>query len=381
MLLMGEGLGNQIRTEEELQNLTKMISKLKDRMIQDQGKERNLLNDLEILEKTVQKLRTEQRNRALELENLKADRMLLGKKHYDLGQQMEDYQQELRQLVRSSFLLSRQDSIKLLLNNVNPSETSRMLSMYRFVVQSRNQQLEEMQLLRGEVEQSRAQMEKQQVKIDNELLAIQSANTELQRAEIEKQQKLSDIRTNLEDSNEEIVVYEQRRLELEELLANLKRQSNSITEQQGSSGETASISLEPELVSGGFKSNKGKLLLPISAKIKNRYGQVKPESGLFWEGLMFESPEGVVVSAIFSGQVVFSDWFRGYGQLLVIDHGDGYMSLYGHNQLLNVELGAIVQTGERIALSGSTGGLDEPGLYFEIRHDGSPDDPLKWCRN
>ena len=102
--------------------------------------------------------------------------------------------------------------------------------------------------------------------------------------------------------------------------------------------------------------------------------------GLKWEGLMFEAAEGEEVVAIYPGQVVFSDWFRGYGQLLVLDHGDGYMSLYGHNRLLRADIGASVKAGEGIGEAGSTGGLSRPGLYFEIRHNGKPRDPLEWCR-
>ena len=95
---------------------------------------------------------------------------------------------------------------------------------------------------------------------------------------------------------------------------------------------------------------------------------------------MFGVQDGQNVKAIHSGQVVFSDWLRGYGQLIVLDHGEGYMSLYGHNRLFEVELGDLVDSGQVIALAGSSGGLENPALYFEIRENGAPVDPLKWCK-
>ena len=95
---------------------------------------------------------------------------------------------------------------------------------------------------------------------------------------------------------------------------------------------------------------------------------------------MLDTRHGEAVSAIFSGQVVFSDWFGSYGQLLVIDHGDGYMSLYGHNQSLMVGIGDNVAAGQQIAAAGDTGGLDGAGLYFEIRENGVPTNPAVWCR-
>ena len=99
-----------------------------------------------------------------------------------------------------------------------------------------------------------------------------------------------------------------------------------------------------------------------------------------WQGLNIPASEGTPVRAIHHGRVVFSDWLRGYGLLVIIDHGDGYLSLYGHNQSLLRETGAWVSSGDGIATVGNSGGREQPGLYFEIRHHGQPQDPARWCR-
>jgi len=101
---------------------------------------------------------------------------------------------------------------------------------------------------------------------------------------------------------------------------------------------------------------------------------------LRWRGLFLSGREGEAVKSVFRGRVVYADWLRGFGLLLILEHGDGYMTLYGHNQSLHQDVGDWVEAGEAIASVGNTGDIPRPGLYFEIRHHGEPADPLKWCR-
>jgi len=130
---------------------------------------------------------------------------------------------------------------------------------------------------------------------------------------------------------------------------------------------------------GAFRRMKGKMRLPVSAPIDAGYGQPR-ETGVRWDGIMFRPDNGADVSAIFEGRVVFADWLRGFGLLLIVDHGDGFMSLYSHNDSLFKQVGDWVETREVIAVVGTSGCLDRPDLYFEIRQDGEPQNPLSWCQ-
>lgn len=130
---------------------------------------------------------------------------------------------------------------------------------------------------------------------------------------------------------------------------------------------------------GAFAALKGKLKLPALGDIVNRFGAVREDSGVSWKGLFIRANEGSEVRAIASGTVVFADWLRGFGNLLIVDHGDGYMSLYGNNQALLKKVGDDVDAGDRIASVGNSGGNAESGLYFEMRHQSKPFDPLSWC--
>ena len=129
-----------------------------------------------------------------------------------------------------------------------------------------------------------------------------------------------------------------------------------------------------------FSSRKGSLLMPVSGTIKSRYGSRRGDGKLKWDGVVISAATGDPVHAVHYGRVVFSDWLRGFGLLMIISHGEGYMSLYGHNQVLYRETGDWVTAGEVIAAVGDTGGQLEAGLYFEIRNGGKPTNPQQWCK-
>ena len=129
----------------------------------------------------------------------------------------------------------------------------------------------------------------------------------------------------------------------------------------------------------GFFQAKGSLPWPVKGKPIAFFGDKRADSGIAWEGITLAASMGEPIKAVFSGRVVFSDWFQGQGLLLIIDHGQGYLSLYSHNQSLLKNTGAMVVGGETIATAGNSGGQPQSGLYFEIRHKGEPQNPEHWC--
>jgi septal ring factor EnvC (AmiA/AmiB activator) len=130
--------------------------------------------------------------------------------------------------------------------------------------------------------------------------------------------------------------------------------------------------------SADFQRLKGRLRLPVVGELANRFGSPRHDTGLTWNGLFLASRTGAEVRAIAAGRVVFADWLRGFGNLLILDHGGGYMSLYGNNESVLRQPGDSVRAGDAIAAVGSSGGSAETGLYFEIRYRGKPVDPLSW---
>ena len=127
-----------------------------------------------------------------------------------------------------------------------------------------------------------------------------------------------------------------------------------------------------------FSALRGKLNLPVRGELSNRFGSARQDTGLSWKGLFIRAAEGADVKSVASGRVIFADWMRGFGNLIIIDHGDGYMSLYGNNQAVFKRVGDDVDGGDSIASVGNSGGNESNGLYYELRRQSKPFDPLSW---
>jgi len=139
-------------------------------------------------------------------------------------------------------------------------------------------------------------------------------------------------------------------------------------------------SAPPRSASGDtpFEQAKGRLQIPVRGELIGRFGSPRSDSGMSWRGLFIQAPAGREVKAVAAGRIVFADWLRGFGNLLILDHGDGFMSLYGNNEALIGRIGDPVKSGDTVATVGSSGGNTVSGLYFELRHQGRPFDPLGW---
>lgn len=136
---------------------------------------------------------------------------------------------------------------------------------------------------------------------------------------------------------------------------------------------------DPAGASGAFAALRGKLRLPVKGEIAGRFGMPRAEGGATWKGVYIRAAEGAQVQAVAAGRVVFADWLRGFGNLLILDHGDGFLSVYGNNESLLLEAGENAAAGAAIATVGNSGGNPQSGLYFELRHQGQAFDPLKWA--
>lgn len=268
-----------------------------------------------------------------------------------LIEQLQAQQALLAKHLRARYLMGEYQPLKWLLNQDDPTATSRLLTFYQYVVKSRQQiiirvqntqhhlTLNQDKLKQEAIEQQRLQQDvnRRQHKLEQEKLystaIIQTLNKDIQ----SQQQTLKEYRQNKEN--------------LSHLLKTLIQQSIAQTQRP-------------------FTTARTKLPKPINVS-GNSLQKVN-------QGLVFYAREGTPVAAVYSGKVVFSDWLRGYGLLLIIDHGQGFMTLYAHNQSLFKRKGEPVAQGEQIATVGHSGGLKQNGLYFEIRRRGKAIPPLAW---
>ena len=135
---------------------------------------------------------------------------------------------------------------------------------------------------------------------------------------------------------------------------------------------------EPGAIAQAFSRLRGQLALPVRGELTGRFGSPRNDGGLTWKGLFLATKPGESVRAVAAGRVVYADWLRGFGNLLIVDHGEGYMSLYGYNETLLKRVGDEIGGGDTVATVGNSGGSGDSGLYFELRHQGKPFDPLSW---
>jgi len=362
-------IADQHQPKCEINQLKKQIANLQ-KKIQSVGKEKTTLaRRLNNLEKSIISLNIHIKEGENRLQQIEQHSIELNTELQQLIRKKESTHNTLLQLVQSSYILGQQNYIKLLLNKQNPMEVSLALAFYRYFIDG-------MQDRRREINQISVTLKQEKEKIDKALSILQEDQKFLSIKSQAQRTQLNFVQKKLSEDINLVDIYRKRKKELIHLFTNLQ----STVSRVDRNGIPIRHNWQKKMLLTGFENKKGHLSMPSIARVKHRYGEKIQESGLTWKGLMLDVKEGQDVSAIYPGQVIYADWLNGYGLLMVLDHGNDFMSLYGHNKLLHVQLGDSVYEGDIIASAGSTGGLLSPGLYFEIRKNGKPVDPLEWCR-
>ena len=268
--------------------------------------------------------------------------------------------------LRAAYLIGRQEPLKLLLSQGDPTRAGRMFIYYSYFGRARATQIQAIEADLERIRQLDGQLQAQDAKLASLQQAQQDQVSALQRARSHRMQVLASISAQTHTRAERLNRLRQQQSGLEALLAQLRR---------------ATASLPPEdLGSSPFAQRRGELPRPVAGRILESYGEVRA-GGLRWQGDLFATQRDAPVHAVSSGRVVYADWLAGLGLLIIIDHGGGYMSLYGHNARLYESVGQSVTAGQTIAQAGDSGGGARPELYFEIRKDGKPLDPRVWLRH
>jgi murein hydrolase activator len=267
--------------------------------------------------------------------------------------------------LKTAWQMGRQGQIKVLLNQESPHTVARSLGYYRYFFRARNTLLEQYRKTLRELEelQHRIDTTLADLKIRGETLQKQQAD--LTAAQDSRKLALAELNNSISSKSAQLKQKEQDRQQLEDLLLAI---------------EKAIVDLQVPANYATFQSARGQMPWPIDGKPSNQFDRPRNEGKMRWQGITIPAPEGTTVKAIHHGRVVYADWLRGSGLLLIIDHGDGYMSLYAHNESLLREVGEWVTAGTPISTVGNTGGEDQTALYFEIRHNGKPANPSDWCK-
>ena len=281
----------------------------------------------------------------------------------------------LRHLINSRYRQGSKTQIKALLNHQNPYELGR-LNHYHYYFstaisdksQQLNQQINQLKNLQHTAQVQQADYAAQQRIFQRQIQTLQETQQR-------RQQLIAKLDKKISTSNATLKQLKQDRARLGSLLEQINIQAAQLAkaQQQAQTSKRA-------LVKGGFNKQKGRLNYPVDAKRSVLFGARLPVSGLSSNGVFFDTQPAQPVRSIFRGQVLFANALKGYGLLLIIDHGDNHISLYGHNKVIYKQVGDTVSTNEVVSQAGTSGGLQSPGLYFEIRNNTTPIDPAQWCQ-
>lgn len=272
----------------------------------------------------------------------------------------------LSQLIRTAYMAGQQSPIKLLLSQEDVSESARMLHYYRLFSESQIEIIEEFQNTLDEIAEVNSQLASEAQELNTQQEQLQQQMLALDEARAAREQALESLKASISSRGTELEQLEINQVELQQLIDQINRAIERIP---------------PAVVQTPFIEQRGNLQLPAEGPILSRFGSRYGEGDLRRQGITIGVDEGTPVQAVHAGRVVFSDWLRGSGLLVIVDHGDGYMSLYGANQALSRQAGDLVSAGEILATSGTGSNQNPPSIYFEIRLHGEAQNPASWLQS
>jgi septal ring factor EnvC (AmiA/AmiB activator) len=355
---------NSAKTNQQLSDIQQAINQQKQNLSNTNVKISDLEQQLKTDDLAIGKIAKSLSNTTSELtatENKLAE-LSAEKKQLELAKKQQE--EILAKQLRAAYSTGHHDYIKLILNQEKPSNVQRTITHYQYLNTARIKEIEAFKSTITQLNDVTQQYQQQAEQL------TQLTQTQSQQKQILELSKIKQKQT-LKALNKKALTEQQK-------LAKLEREESALVSLlKRMAADAAKAKQAENLV--GLSKLKRKLSWPVKGRINHSFGSSK-QGYLKWKGVFLSAPIGREVKTIHNGTVLFSDWLKGYGLVTVVDHGDGYMSLYGHNQALLKSVGDRVEAGEPIALVGQSGGQANSGLYFEIRHTGIAVNPKLWCK-
>lgn len=366
LLPIASDLAAQTPTSEdvqaELDALKQNIESISRRLEAERARRKSEQAELARIEQDLARIALELRTTRTELAQARNRERELQDRASELETTVEARRRALGEQLRIAYRIGRQSRLKALLNQEDPAEISRVLALHGYLGRARldaiaalNRELQRLEAVRAEQQQVAARL---QSLAERQAAAKAGQDEALARRQV----ALEALDSSIRDQAERLAEMREAAAELEALLGELA---------------SALADIPPDTQIEPFAELRGKLPMPVDAPVRAAFSDVR-SGNVTWQGWLIETEVGAPVNAVAYGRVAYADWLRGYGMMLIVDHGDGFMTLYGQNQSLIAEVGDWVAPGDVIALAGNTGGNSAPGLYFQIRRDGQPVDPARW---
>ncbi len=348
--------------EQELEEVRARISELKKSMDDSAATRDAVTAELQDAEVAISEKR-------IRLKELERQREFSAKRKDELDMQLatreaelDDESGELAEQVRAAYMSGSQERIKLLLNQRDPATIGRLMAYYGYFNDFRADNIDAVTTAIDELAALRSKVAAEEARIADLARARYAELTELNVAQERRQKLLVSLKDKIGDEGREVGRLAAQEKDLSRLIAELTR----ILSDYPISSE------EP------FSEHKGRLTWPVAGRLLHDYGQPRASNRLKWNGVVLAAPRGRDVRSVYHGRVVFADWLAGLGLLVIVNHGENYMTLYGYNETILKNTGDWVAPGDVIATVGESGGQAQSSLYFEIRRGTQPVNPGRW---
>lgn len=372
LALIGTASASQ---QEELENLRKRIASMQLEMDRTSETKSEVSDSLRESERAISNSNRKLSLLAAHLSAADSKLNSLQAEQRALTAKVANQQSLFGRLLYQQYLGGQREYLKLLLDNRDPGQALRELQYYQYIARARAAWL--------------ASLRNDLVALDQASKASLAQRAELASLRLEQAAQMQTLRNEKHARQLMLARISSRLRRQHREISHLQRDENRLSQlvdriakvlAQPKSGTLFRNDNLPDSHFDGrpFEQLKGKLTLPVRGVVTNRFGALHADSPVQWKGLFVKSASGQPVKAIAAGRVVFADWLRGFGNLLIIDHGDGYMSLYANNETLYRQVGDVLHGGDTVAAVGNSGGNEDFGLYFELRHQSKPFDPMSW---
>jgi murein hydrolase activator len=352
------------KTEAELRALREKIDRITQQVSRDALERDRLSGSLKAAELSVGQARAELSRDSRDYADRSARRSALAQTRLQQLVAMSHERAALAGQLRVAYMIGREEPLKLLLNQQDPLHSGRLFAYYGYFGRARAGQIAQLQTQVQRLDTLDAELAQQQTELAGLKAAQQQQLQQFEHARNDRQQVLASLTAAARTREQSLARLKSQQADLEGLLQQLNRSLKSVA---------------PPDNATAFGRSRGALPWPVAGEVTAKFGDNRA-SGVKWEGVVIATERDAPVKAVAAGRVVYADWLPGLGLLAIIDHGEGYLSLYGHNDRLLKAVGEPVAAGEAIAAAGDTGGRAAPELYFEIRRAGRPVDPAPWFK-
>jgi len=366
--------------QDELKGLRSRLNQLQEELEKTSGEHAEAADALKQSEQQISSVSRSLRGLDQDERKLNQELSRLQGQYGRTETELRDQQDRLAELLRQRYYQGGEDGMRLMLSGRHPGEISRNLHYYTYIGRARAGMIAEQRDTLARLVVLRTQIEEQKVRVAKVQLEQQAQKRALEGVKSAREQMLSKLSSQIRKQRKEIKTLQQDEARLARLIERLRKLAATPkpADRKPRPGQKVDTVASAALAGLDFPRLKGRLALPVAGEITARFGQSREGGGPSWKGLFIRTREREEVRAVATGQVVFADWLRGFGNLLIVDHGGGYLSLYSNNESLYKQPGDAVRAGDIIAAAGNTGGQEDTGLYFELRHQGKPFDPMNW---